>query len=213
MAEQAAPWYRTVSGRVWIAGAAVVVLGAGLTVAAVTRDDGPTGGAGTPAAARSGPAGHRIVLPDRIGEQARLPGDDSSALRASYEERTKVFKHRDLTAGTYSPSGAPGNTLTVIGLTGSYPNPGGKVAFYFDDLARSDVFRDDSVQGLQDYPAGPLGGVLRCATLNSATATQSTCVWADGDTVGIVVDEKGAARPDDLAKRALEIRTAVEVEG
>ncbi|MFD5466567.1 hypothetical protein ACFWIQ_27610 [Kitasatospora sp. NPDC127059] len=42
-------------------------------------------------------------------------------------------------------------------------------------------------------------------------APQTTCAWADGTTVGIVVDETGESRPEDLAKRTLEIRAAVEV--
>ncbi|MFI9366013.1 hypothetical protein ACIG5E_33925 [Kitasatospora sp. NPDC053057] len=66
---------------------------------------------------------------------------------------------------------------------------------------------------LQDYPAGPFCGVSQCAALDFATAAQTACVWADDETVGIVTDEKGAVGPDDLAKRALEIRAAVEVEG
>ncbi|MFJ9846889.1 hypothetical protein ACIRYZ_41945 [Kitasatospora sp. NPDC101155] len=98
-------------------------------------------------------------------------------------------------------------------MTGSFPDTRGELDRQFGAVWGSDVSSETSetLKGRQNYPAGPLGGALDCAVLAGPTESRTICIWADGTTVGGVIDGKGETSPEDLAKRTLEIRTAVEV--
>ncbi|MFJ7246898.1 hypothetical protein ACIQWA_19940 [Kitasatospora sp. NPDC098652] len=196
------PWYRRMSRGVWIGGAVVVALFAGLTVAAVT-------GAGAPPA-------HKIVLADRIGDQERMP--DTSEVTAErnrlHRNLTALSRYRDVSVAGYGPAGSGRTTLLVAAMTGGFPDARGELDAQFGAVWGADSTSDtqEPVRSRRDYPAGPLGGAMDCAVLGDSTDARTLCIWADGTTVGAVIDASGTARPDDLAKRALEIRTAVEVE-
>ncbi|MFK0191423.1 hypothetical protein [Kitasatospora sp. NPDC090308] len=192
------PWYRRTSPKLMAAAVVTVALGAAVVAAAVT-------GAGAP-------AGHRIVLADRAGGWTRLADDgDIRALRAGYERRmTALRPYRDLAVARYASGGAPGDTLAVVGLSGSFPDPHRELEKYFGRMEGGDVMRE-TVTELQELPAGPLGGELVCAVLVYPSLSQSTCAWADGSTVGIVTDTAGRSEPQELAARTLDIRAAVEV--
>ncbi|MFF7994001.1 hypothetical protein ACFZDG_29955 [Kitasatospora xanthocidica] len=198
------PWYRRVSLKLVAAGVAVVGLATGLTVAAVT-------GAGAPTR-------HRIVLEDELGYQVRMPEDgDLRAMQADYQSRmTALRPYRELTVAGYGTAGTSRITLTVVGLTGTYADPLRELDKYFSRLASRDQTGGSGFGGTlstrENFPSGPLGGLIDCAELVYPTASETTCAWADGTTVGIVVDRTGTLRPLDLAARTLEIRAAVEVE-
>jgi hypothetical protein len=58
-----------------------------------------------------------------------------------------------------------------------------------------------------DRPAGERGGRLRCAPVMVGTVASSACVWADIDTVGVVL----SPRPEpDLAELTAKLRVDVE---
>ncbi|MFF9647357.1 hypothetical protein [Kitasatospora aureofaciens] len=196
------PWYRTVPRKAWIAGAVVVALFTALTVAAVT-------GAGAPPA-------HRIVLADRIGDQERMPDDEVVTAERGHLQKnlTALSRYRDVSVAGYGPAGSGHSTLLVAGMTGSFPDARGELDRQFGAVWGSDVSSETSetLKDRQDYPAGPLGGALDCAVLAGPTASRTICIWADGTTVGGIIDGKGETRPEHLAKRTLELRTAVEVE-
>ncbi|MEU8925521.1 hypothetical protein AB0D10_32090 [Kitasatospora sp. NPDC048545] len=196
------PWYRTVPRRAWIGGGVVVALVTALTVAAVT-------GAGAPPP-------HRIVLADRIGDHERMPDDEVVVAERGHLQKnlTALSRYRDVSVAGYGPAGSGRSTLLVAGMTGSFPDARGELDRQFGGIWGSDVSSriNETVTGRKDYPAGPLGGALDCAVLTAPTASRTICIWADGMTVGGVIDEQGVTRLDDLARRALEIRTAVEVE-
>ncbi|MFI9325592.1 hypothetical protein ACIGXI_38240 [Kitasatospora aureofaciens] len=197
------PWYRTVPRKAWIAGGVVVALFAALTVAAVT-------GAGAPPS-------HRIVLADRIGDQERMPDDEVVTTERARLHRnlTALRPYRDVSVAGYGPAGSGRRSLLVAGMTGSFPDARGELDRQFGAGWGSDVSRwpdSEPIRERRDYPAGPLGGALDCAVLGDSATSRTICIWADGTTVGAVIDGTGETRPDDLAKRALEIRTAVEVE-
>jgi hypothetical protein len=179
-----------------------VALFTALTVAAVT-------GAGAPPA-------HRIVLADRIGDQERMPDDEVVAAERGYLQKnlTALSRYRDVSVAGYGPAGSGRSTLLVAGMTGSFADARGELDRQFGAVWGSDVSSETSetLKGRQDYPAGPLGGALDCAVLAGPTESRTICIWADGTTVGGVIDGKGETSPEDLAKRTLEIRTAVEVE-
>ncbi|MFD4393679.1 hypothetical protein [Kitasatospora sp. NPDC058478] len=192
------PWYRRLSLKAVVAATLAVGLLAALVVAAVT-------GAGAPPR-------HRIALPDRIGDQVHLPDDGSvQTARSSYQQRIRALSpYRELTVGGYGTTGSSKTTLLLVGLTGSFAEPQRELNKYFGRLAASDVF-NDTVTERQDYPTGPLGGAFECAVLTYPSTSETTCVWADGSTVGIVVDSTGESSPQELADRARDIRAAVEV--
>ncbi|MGA5821296.1 hypothetical protein ACPC54_25915 [Kitasatospora sp. NPDC094028] len=194
------PWYRRVSPKLIAAAVVVVGLFTALTVAAVTGAGGPTP--------------HRIVLADRIGDQARMPDDDIvTTIRSEFERKlTALRPYRELAVAGYGTGGSSGSTLLVIGLTGSFPDARTQLDRYFGTPSAPGV-SGKSVTDRQDYPTGPLGGALECATVPTQDGSRTAvCAWADGTTVGIVDDLTGEVRPADLAGRALEVRTAVEVE-
>ncbi|MFI9363592.1 hypothetical protein ACIG5E_21435 [Kitasatospora sp. NPDC053057] len=194
------PWYRRVPRTAWIAGAVVVALFTALTWVVMT-------GAGALPK-------HRIVLADRIGDQQRMPDDEAvKVMRGDLEKNlTSANPVREVTAASYGTIGSSKSTLLVAGKTGTFSDARGQLDEYFAGMSGTiDVPGGATVADRQDYPAGPLGGALDCAVLPYPDAPQTTCAWADGTTVGIVIDETGASRPEDLAKRTMEIRAAVEV--
>jgi hypothetical protein len=67
---------------------------------------------------------------------------------------------------------------------------------------------EGGLTGTSDFAAGPLGGVLRCATSTSKSNPYSTCVWADGSTLGLVTAPK--IDPSHLAILTLTFRNAAE---
>ncbi|MER8101115.1 hypothetical protein [Kitasatospora sp. NPDC094016] len=180
-----------------MAAALAVGLLTALVVAAVT-------GAGAPPR-------HRIALQDRIGDQVHLPDDGSvQTARAGHQQRIRALSpYRELAVGGYGTTGSSKTTL-LVGLTGAFAEPQRELDKYFGRLAASDVF-NDTVTERQDYPTGPLGGAFECAVLTYPSTSETTCVWADGSTVGIVVDSTGESSPPELAERARDIRAAVEV--
>ncbi|MFG2907117.1 hypothetical protein ACGF13_18885 [Kitasatospora sp. NPDC048286] len=193
------PWYRRVPLKLVTAGAVVVGLATALTVAAVT-------GAGAPPP-------HRILLPEELGYQVRMPEDGNArAARGYYQRRlTALSPYREVTVAGYGTAGTTETTLTVIGLTGIFSDPQQEVLKYFGRLGNGDA-GGETVTEVEDFPAGPLGGQLMCAVLVYPSTSETACVWADGSTVGIVVDHTGAGRTEDVAQNTLEVRAAVEVE-
>ncbi|MFD9690113.1 hypothetical protein ACFY2K_10565 [Kitasatospora sp. NPDC001309] len=195
------PWYRTVSRKVWIGGAVVAALFAGLTVAAVT-------GAGAPPS-------HRIVLADRIGDQERLPDTDEITAERwrLHQNLTALSRYRDVEVAGYGPVGSGRSTLRVVGMTGGFADAREELDRQFGAHWGARTTRDsEPIRSRRDYPAGPLGGAMDCAVVGVPGEERTICIWADGTTVGGVVDESGATSTDDLAKRTTEVRTAVEVE-
>ncbi|MFI9157526.1 hypothetical protein [Kitasatospora aureofaciens] len=194
------PWYRKVTRTAWVAGVVIVGLFTALTWAVVT-------GAGALPK-------HRIVLADQVDGQQRMPDDETvKIMRGDLEKNlTAANPVRQVTIAGYGTTGSGKSTLLVAGQTGTFSDTRRQLDEYFAGLSGTiDVPGGATVADRQDYPAGPLGGALDCAVLLSPDAPQTTCAWADGTTVGIVVDETGASQPEDLAKRTLGIRAAVEV--
>lgn len=60
----------------------------------------------------------------------------------------------------------------------------------------------------QDFPTGPLGGVLRCGTASTAAGI-SACVWFDRSTFGLLLATDGTT-VDGLAVTLLHLRSAAE---
>ncbi|MDH6710062.1 hypothetical protein P3T27_006811 [Kitasatospora sp. MAA19] len=148
-------WYRRVPRKAWIVGTVVVFLFTALTVATVT-------GVGAPSA-------HRIVLVERIGDQERMPDDGVVAAERGRLRKnlTALSRYRDVSVAGYGPVGSGRSILLVVGMTGSFPDARGELDRQFGAVWGSDVssVTGETLQGRQDYPAGPLGGALDCAVL------------------------------------------------
>ena len=198
------PWYRRVSPK----GAALAAVLAGLAIALVVA---AVTGAGAPPR-------HRVVAADRLDGLARLPdGAMVADARAGYDRnRRAASPYRGVTAAGYGAAGAgPEDVeLLLIGLEGSFPDARRELdkVFGSPDVGGGAVTTDGvEVRDRDAYEAGPLGGGLDCATLVYPEGEIAACAWADGTVVGQLFDMTGAASPDELAVRALAIRTAVEV--
>jgi hypothetical protein len=61
----------------------------------------------------------------------------------------------------------------------------------------------------KDYPAGPFGGVLRCARDKLEGQRTAACIWVDQSMIGWVMD-RTTADPKTLARDALTLRGAAE---
>jgi hypothetical protein len=61
----------------------------------------------------------------------------------------------------------------------------------------------------KDYPAGPLGGVLRSGTGPLGGGTAAACAWADSSTVGAVLTPQSGSVAS-LAGTTLDLRNAAE---
>jgi hypothetical protein len=64
-------------------------------------------------------------------------------------------------------------------------------------------------EGQPPYPAGPLGGVLRCGTGPLGGGTAAACAWADSSTVGAMLTPQGGS-VESLAGTTLDLRNAAE---
>ena len=66
-----------------------------------------------------------------------------------------------------------------------------------------------SYPGAVAVPAGSLGGLAACVSLNTAQGPMALCAWFDNDTIGMVMSPTVAAH--ELASSMPSFRSAVEV--
>jgi hypothetical protein len=154
---------------------------------------------------RPSPPAHLLYTPQRIGSYTRDPQAEQE-LGLSHGEHylTQIDPGHvsGIVAAVYDTRGVPGSpdsAAVIAGRLGSTPVSVVIKSFMQQETAEG--------HGPVTVPAGPLGGSAACAG-----STQSAiCVWADGDTVGVVVSAAMNARQ--LSSVALIIRSGVEVQG
>jgi hypothetical protein len=71
------------------------------------------------------------------------------------------------------------------------------------------LFIGANVTNATDYPAGPLGGTLRCGKGTSNGTEMVMCGWADSSVVGMLLGV-GMTSTSDLADITLAFRSAAE---
>jgi hypothetical protein len=91
--------------------------------------------------------------------------------------------------GVYSALGEPGPSMVFIGFDADEsPTLGSQLHHTAADVVAAQVLVGAGAgAGVQHADAGPLGGALQCATIDLSGQSASVGVWADHDTLGIVL--------------------------
>jgi hypothetical protein len=217
-----------------VAAGAVVVLGG--TAAAIGLS---SGGGAKPVAASSSPAAptptptptptpsptfpaadgvpHSIVVPTDFDDYHRLTGSVADRLiesmrksagagEGSYAEAVNKSK-----VAIYTRNGDDTQRLIFVGVSGNdSPTIAAELRSRTSSEEVDSTFLGMGITDTKDYPAGPLGGVLRCGigTLSGGTRA-AACAWADSSTVGSLLTPAGVDL-DDLAHTTLDLRSAAE---
>lgn len=178
-----------------------------------------TAGPGTQraATAKSGavPVVHTISLPASAAGYHRLTGN--VAQRLVTESRQRAIR----AAGTVSSAWARAYQRAKIGI---YQHGQQRLIFMGFSTADSpqlavilrqppstsldSFFLGAGVANTHDFPAGPLGGVLRCGVAVKAGTQVGVCAWTDSSTLGVTF-EPGVQLPE-LAHATLAVRAAGE---
>jgi hypothetical protein len=150
-----------------------------------------------------------LRIPDSFDGYTRSTGPDAQqvvqAIRKAQEQQNAVFAAK-MKVAIYQRRDNARQRVAFIGLAAA------------DDPAIAQELRtnppaaevDAALAAMplsrpKDYPAGPLGGVLRCA---GGARGGAGCAWGDGSTVGVVAGS--ASTPDELARATLALRNAAE---
>ncbi len=143
------------------------------------------------------PAGHRprtLTLPEAVDEYARLSTLNGAQLSPLFDDggRLAAIPVEDLTAATvavYGDRSDTANTLIFIGFSASdSPTVGRELRHEAAaDVTASLLAGVGSTSRPVRVDAGPLGGAMRCGSLDLRGVSASAGVWADRDTLGIVL--------------------------
>jgi hypothetical protein len=184
--------------RVWIGVGVLLVIG----VAAAAVFYGKVGRSGHATPPPAGPA-HTLATPQTIGAYGR----DQQA------EKVLDLSHNEQYVKQIAPGHVSGIVAAVYDTGGPASSPD-RVAIIAGRLANSapaDVIKSFMQQEASDrnaptaVPAGPLGGQAACA----GTGKSGICLWADADTVGVLVS--ATINPGTLSRQMLSIRSGVEI--
>jgi hypothetical protein len=186
---------------IWLwAGAVLAVVVA--AVAMLSGRFGQSGHSAHPAKSVAVPA-HVLAVPQRIGSYTR----DEQA------EQQVGLSHSEQYLTQINPGHVSGIVAAIYDTAGSASSPD-RVAVIAGRLVRSPLAgviksfdQQESAEGNLPLatPAGPLGGQAACAGKGSS----GICVWADRDTVGVLVS--ATVNSSSLARLMLTIRSGIEV--
>ena len=204
-----------------IAGAVVVLGGAAVAVGvASSGDDNKPAAASGAASPSSSPsevdAGvpHSLTVPRSVGGYRRLTGSVAdrlaSTMRKSMGEGSDADDYSKARLAIYTKGGATTRPLIFVGIAaGDSPaiteelktnSPSQEVDSMFINLGFGDA---------KDYPAGPLGGSLRCGKGAMSGTTGAACGWADSSTSGLLL-APGTSDVAKLASTTLALRNSAE---
>jgi hypothetical protein len=164
-----------------------------------------------PTAPSSSPAvlPHSIEVPRSFGDFVRMSGDIADRTARSVRKQAVGRQGRAFAKakiGLYKRRAVAGPEILFFGFSASDTY----IAEQLRELSPSEV-ADSFFFGThsKNYPAGPLGGVLRCAKDTVKGRKEAACVWVDDSVVGMVFDAK-VPDPVALARIALSLRNAAE---
>ncbi|MFJ2575382.1 hypothetical protein [Kitasatospora aureofaciens] len=167
------------------------------------------------------PVHHKLTTPQSIGDLVLEA--DSAKTYADANARTfpntpgRIRVHDHFVVG-YRATGATNTSLIIAGATGSFARPVHELDSLLggpdpaDDPTPSDGTKP--IGGYTTFPPGPLGGFLKCAATGKGSDFTVACAWADGNTVGSVVDlnaTEATVNLPALAERTRAIRAAMTV--
>jgi hypothetical protein len=169
----------------------------------------PSAPAGAPEANPTDPS-HSIDVPASIRDYRRIKG--SAADRLVQNMRKSMGKSGNTYAkakiGIYLRKGNAGQPLLFVGMSGSdIPELAAELRSRSASEEVDSMFMGMGVTDTSDFPAGPLGGVLRCG--KGATGANAACAWADGSVVGMVLTPTSSDIVS-LGATALALRNAAE---
>ncbi|MFJ9448631.1 hypothetical protein ACIRRH_43620 [Kitasatospora sp. NPDC101235] len=208
VATEPVPWYRRLKRRT-------------LTTTAVTVAAVATAGTLFVVLGPDDPAHYKLTAPQTIGDLTLDP--DSAKTLADADARVfpntpGTIRIHDHFVVAYRTPDATDPSLIVIGATGSFARPVRELDSLLGgpDPANNPTPSDGTkpVGGYTVFPPGPLGGFLKCAAADKGTDLTVACAWADGNTIGGVVDTSATQATIDLpalAERTRTIRAAMTV--
>ncbi|HEY8302093.1 MAG TPA: hypothetical protein VIG48_09350 [Jatrophihabitans sp.] len=148
---------------------------------------------GALAIGRAGPTGHSLSLPESAGSYVRISALSSDHIRSIFGS-TGAFgaiPAADLgkaRIGIYGRGGQSAPSALFIGFSAAdSPNIGRQLHVEAADQVTSDVLTSAGAATGVAVDAGPLGGSLRCGRAHVDGLFAEVGVWADGDTLGLVL--------------------------
>jgi hypothetical protein len=201
--------------------AVIVVIGAVAVVLGTSSGDDKSAAASSSSAPSASAAdadvAHMITPPRAFGDYRRLTGSSARRLVQSMRKSASGSDN-----GTYAEVGAQAkiaiytknrdstHPLVFVGLSSS-DSP--SIAQELKSRSLSEV-ADKGLMGMRigqakDFPAGTLGGVLRCGTGSVKGTGTAGCMWVDSSTTGMVL-VAGTRNVSAVASATLKLRKAAE---
>ncbi|MFL6055696.1 MAG: hypothetical protein ACJ72W_22760 [Actinoallomurus sp.] len=154
-------------------------------------------------------AQRRIKVPDAFDDYTRSTGADAQrviqAIRQAQAQGNSIFA-ANMKLGVYQRRGNAQQRLAFLGLAGGdHPSIAQELQANPPAAEVNSALAAMPLTAPKDYPAGPLGGVLRCAPGSHGGAG---CAWGDGSTIGVVAASTVSA--EELARATLALRNAAE---
>lgn len=154
---------------------------------------------------------HSITLPDSAGGFTRTTGNVTdrliSAMRGGMsKDATSAAALRNAKIGAYTKGN---QRIIFFGLSTADSSAfADEMKIHDPSLEVDSMFTGAGITHTDDYPAGPLGGVLRCGQRTAGSVHMSVCTWSDSSAFGSVFGPN--MLPRRLAQTALGFRAAAE---
>jgi len=179
-------------------------------IAASTSPTGsPTSDSPTPTATSTSLA---LTLPSSVSGYTRSTGNVADRLTSTMRESMMKGSPQEADAFAKAKLGLftkGDQKLIFIGVQGSdSPAFASELANKSPSDEVDSMFLGANVSNATDYPAGPLGGTLRCGQGVSGGTPTALCGWADHSVAALVLAP--GMQPADLAPVTLAFRTASE---
>jgi hypothetical protein len=151
---------------VWRGGIALLVIGAVLIMGRWATPSGPD----------------RVVLADTAAGLPKVTTPEAVLRGPGVGKHTLVATYVHPKYLHVKPPNQP-SLVYFYGLEGSYDDPKSELKAIFEEMAA----KTPTVDGVHSYDAGPLGGLLQCASFALSGQVQAHCFWGDSSTVGHLV--------------------------
>jgi hypothetical protein len=159
---------------------------------------------------------HSIVVPRSVGDYRQMTGSVADRIAATMRKSMGQSQgayaeaYSKAKIAIYSKNGDAAHPLIFVGMAG---NDSPAIANELKSRSASEevdsTFLGMGLGDAKDYPAGPLGGVLRCGTGPLGAGTAAACAWADSSTVGAVLTPQ-SGEVESLAGTTVDLRNAAE---
>jgi len=150
----------------------------------------------------AGPTRHTLSLPDTAGDYVKLSTVSGSHISTIFGSNGTFgsISASDLAkakVGVYARSSQSAPSALFVGFSASdSPTIGRQLRSESPDQVTQDVLTGAGASlGALSVDTGPLGGSMRCSTVEVDGLSASVGVWADADTLGMVLLFDPAVRP------------------